>query len=144
MAHQAEFSSKLLIFVSFKMNLILPYFLYNRLSEVFDMPYRPSRLRELRKAKNLSIARLSELSKVSARTIQRLENAKDGGTTPHPRTVERLANALRVKPEALVGGSPPEDSATEQSPAPERVQIGALIAPKARLAYDLVCGFLRT
>lgn len=102
------------------------------------MPYQPGRLRELRKAKNLSILRLSELSKVSARTIQRLENAKDGGTTPHPSTVERLAKALRVQPEALVGGSPPDDPATEQSPAPERVQIGALIAPKARLAYDLV------
>ena len=102
------------------------------------MPYRPSQLRELRKAKNLSIARLSELSKVSSRTIQRLEKVKDGGTTPHPSTVERLAKALRVKPEALVGAAPPEDSPTEQTPAPERVQIGALIAPKARLAYDLV------
>lgn len=102
------------------------------------MPYQPSRLRELRRAKNHSIVRLSELSGVSARTIQRLENAKDHGTTPHSSTVERLARALHVQPDALVGGSLSEDPAAARPPTPERVQIGALIAPKARLAYDLV------
>lgn len=102
------------------------------------MPYQPNRLRELRKGRNLSIVRLSELSKVSERTIQRLENPKDRDTTPHPSTVERLAKALHVEPEALVGESPPEDSGREYAPVPDRVQIGALIAPKARLAYDLV------
>ena len=102
------------------------------------MPYQPSRLRELRKAKNLSIARLAAMSKVSARTIQRLETAKGNRTTPHPTTIERLANVLGVKPEALVGGSQLEGSDAEHSAPPERVQIGALVAPKARLAYDLV------
>ncbi len=97
-----------------------------------------SRLRELRKAKNLSIVRLAELSRVSQRTIQRLENPKEHDTTPHPSTVERLAKALRVEPKVLVGESPAEDSGPVPAPTPDRVQIGALIAPKARLAYDLV------
>ena len=82
--------------------------------------------------------RLAELSRVSQRTIQRLENPKEHDTTPHPRTVERLAKALRVEPEVLVGESSAEDSGAAPAPAPDRVQIGALIAPKARLAYDLV------
>ena len=102
------------------------------------MAHHPNRLRDLRKAKNLSVARLAQRSRVSARTIQRLENPNQEGTTPHPNTVQKLANALQVEPDALVGESPPAEPIAELTPAPERVQIGALIAPKARLAYDLV------
>ena len=102
------------------------------------MAYHSNRLRDLRKAKNLSIARLAQRSRVSKRTIQRLESPNLGGITPHPNTVEKLAKALQVEPEALVGESSPSGLELNHAPAPERAQIGALIAPKARLAYDLV------
>ena len=96
------------------------------------------RLRKLRKLKNLSRARLKDLSKVSVRTIQRLENAAQDNTTPRGNTVERLAKALQVEPGVLTGELPLPDSGKAPTAEPQRVQIGAEIAPKARLAYDLV------
>ena len=102
------------------------------------MAHHQNRLRTCRKAKNLSIARLAQRSRVSKRTIQRLESPNQDGITPHPNTVDKLAKALQVEPEELVGESSPSELEVAHTPAPERVQIGALIAPKARLAYDLV------
>ena len=96
------------------------------------------RLRKLRKLKNLSRARLADLSKVSVRTIQRLENAAQDNTTPRGNTVEKLAKALQVEPGVLTGELPLPDSGRAPVAEPQRVQIGAEIAPKARLAYDLV------
>ena len=92
----------------------------------------------LRKLKNLSRERLAKLSNVSVRTIQRLENAGQGSLSPHGNTVERLAKALDVEPGVLTGALPmPESGETPRADVP-RVQIGAELAPKARLAYDLV------
>lgn len=98
----------------------------------------PDRLRELRKAKNLSRKRLNELSKVSVRTIQRLEDPAQRNNTPHGTTVERLAKALQVDPGVLTGELPFPQAGNVSAPEPRRVQIGAEIAPKARLAYDLI------
>ena len=100
--------------------------------------FLPDRLRELRKAKNLPRKRLNELSKVSVRTIQRLEDPAQGNTTPHWTTVERLAKALQVDPGVLTGELPLPQAGNSPAPEPRRVQIGAEIAPKARLAYDLI------
>lgn len=97
----------------------------------------PTRLRVLRKAKNFSRARLAQLSGVSMRTIQRLENPALSNTTPHWTTVERLAKALQIAPGVLTGELPLPQTGKTPAP-PQRVQVNAEIAPKARLAYDLV------
>ena len=47
-----------------------------------------------------------------------------------------LAKALRVEPEVLTGKLPLPES--DKTPELERVQIGAQVAPKVRLAYDLI------
>ena len=100
-------------------------------------PIDPNRLHSLRKAKNLSRARLALMSNVSERTIQRLENPKHGSTTPHEVTTDRLARALKVEPHALSAPLLSRESAQVPAEDSERVQIGALVSPKARLAYDL-------
>ena len=98
----------------------------------------PDRLRELRTAKNLSRKRLQDLSRVSVRTIQRLEDPVGANTTPRGNTVDRLAKALQVDPGVLTGEMPLPSGGTAPAPVPQRFQIGAEIAPKARLGYDLV------
>ena len=49
-----------------------------------------------------------------------------------------LAGALGVEAGVLTGKLPLPEPDGGPAPAPERVQIGAQISPKARLAYDLV------
>ena len=97
----------------------------------------PQRLHELRREQKLSRARLADRSKVSERTIQRLEDRTQSAMTPRRVTLERLANALRVEPEVLSGELPSPKPATGAVEEGERVHIGALVAPKARLGYDL-------
>ena len=99
--------------------------------------FQPDRLRKLRKAKNLSRKRLSGLSGVSVRTIQRTENP-EAETTPQWTTVERLAKGLQVDPGVLTGEMPLPQAGNATALEGRRVQIGAEIAPKARLGYDLV------
>ena len=97
------------------------------------MQIDPARLLELRQRKKLSRPQLAEMSKVTERTIQRLEKE------PQPsrkKTLERLATALGVKLDVLTGEKPlPESS---KAPDSERIQINAQIAPKVKLAYDLI------
>ena len=97
-----------------------------------------TRLYDLRKGKGLSRTRLSQLSKVSVRTIQRLENPTQENRTPHWNTLDSLAKALQVEPEELADGASHPGPGNSRLPEPRRVQIGVEIAPKARLAYDLV------
>ena len=79
---------------------------------------------------------------MNPRTIQRIENEQSGSTRAH--TLECLAKALSVAPDDLTNPAPPEapehDEAREEKnhTAPERVPVGGLVAPKTRLAYDLV------
>ena len=97
------------------------------------MQIDPARLLELRQRKRLSRPQLAEMSKVTERTIQRLEKE------PQParkKTLERLATALGVKPGVLTGELPLPESG--KAPDSERIQIGAQVAPKVRLAYDLL------
>ena len=94
----------------------------------------PSRLKRLREAKRLSRAELAEVSKVSAKTIQRLEN--HAIKTPRKVTLDRLSKALKVKPGVLTGQVPLPES---QSPyAPPSVRITQRLFSEALLAYDLV------
>ncbi|CAN5894217.1 hypothetical protein BH18ACT11_BH18ACT11_14080 [soil metagenome] len=57
------------------------------------------RLKELRRRRVLSMRELEELSGVSHNTIWRIES---GRQVAHPRTIRKLAEALRVEPEELL------------------------------------------
>jgi len=58
-------------------------------------------LRGLRQSRGLSQRELGRLAKVSPGTVFRLENELRGA---YPMTVQKLASALAVSPEELVGG----------------------------------------
>lgn len=118
------------------------------------MKIDPKRLLYLRKNQNLSRAKLAEKSVlansekskqsvagkrgITERTIQRLEDTSRQDTVVRKYTLESLAKALGVKTGVLTGELPLPQSEKASTSEPERVQIGAQIAPKARLAYDLV------
>jgi transcriptional regulator with XRE-family HTH domain len=57
------------------------------------------KLRELRQRRVLSMRELEEASGVSYNTIWRLETGK---TEAHPRTIRRIAKALKADPTELV------------------------------------------
>ena len=105
------------------------------------MQIDPKRLLKLRRARRFSRAQLAEKSNVSERQIRRLEATQSENHNGRVRetTLKRLAKALRVEPGVLTGESPLPDSgrAATTPDAIMRTQIGAQIAPKARLAYDL-------
>ena len=95
----------------------------------------PACLLSLRQRRGLSRPQLAELSKVNERTIQRLEKE------PQPSrkdTLKRLATALGVKPGVLTGELPLPKSGKAHASDSKSPQIGAQIAPKVRLAYDLI------
>jgi len=54
-----------------------------------------------RRRRGLTQRQLGELAGVAHTTVQRLESLNRGA---YPRTLRKLATALRVAPEALVGG----------------------------------------
>jgi transcriptional regulator with XRE-family HTH domain len=56
-------------------------------------------LKELRRERVLSLRELEEKSGVSYNTIWRLEDGRQGA---HPKTVRKLAEALRVQPSELI------------------------------------------
>ncbi len=100
------------------------------------MRIKPTRLKKLREAKGLSRKRLEEMSRVSAKQIQRLESPIEASKAPREVTVKRLAKALEVKPEDLSGDEPLPDSSPPWFPpsvrSTQRLGFGV------RLAYDLV------
>lgn len=101
------------------------------------------RLRTLRKQKKLSRQQLADKSqqpddksRISPRTIARLESNAASSNSTRERTINKLADALRVEPGVLTGELPmPEAARLEDG---ERVQVSALLAPEVRLAYDLI------
>ncbi len=95
-------------------------------------------LRRLRKSKPLSIQRLADMAGINARTVQRLEKEPDKCKTTREDTVLRLAKALDVEPGVLTGELDMPDADRVPDTEPDPVRIGAQIAPKARLAYDLI------
>jgi len=62
------------------------------------------RLRQLRQRRLLTIEQLASRANVSKNTISRIEN---GAERIHPNTIRRLAQALDVEPEALMGPERP-------------------------------------
>ena len=99
---------------------------------------QPERLSELRKRKGFTRAELGKLSKLTGRTIQRLESQREQRRSTRGRTLKQLAEALGVEEGVLTGALPLPDVGKTPSPNPERVQIGALIDSKVRNDYALI------
>ena len=98
-------------------------------------------LRSLRQKQGLTRPQLAERAKITVRTIQRLENEPQQCQKSRKDTLERLAKALGVKEGeegVLTGELPLPESDKAPASDSERVQIGAQIVPKVRLAYDLI------
>ena len=104
------------------------------------MKIDPDRLRTLRRQKGLSRLQLAQRAKISERTIQRLENEPQRSQKTQEHTLNSLARALGVKEElgVLTGELPLPESDKTPSDNLDRVQIGAQVAPKTRLIYDLI------
>lgn len=94
------------------------------------------RLSSLRKKQKLTRSQLAKRSGITPRTILRLENKPQQCRKSREDTLNLLAKALGVEPGVLTGELPLPESG--KAPESERVQIGAQIAPKTRLAYDLI------
>ncbi len=103
------------------------------------MPIDPKRLERLRKGKRLSRGRLAEKSKISERTIARLESEAGRATIAREKTVNDLADALGVEPEVLTGEQPLPD-ATKHKPTEQGQQrkVNADLQPGVSLAYVLI------
>ncbi len=70
-----------------------------------------SRLKQIRTQKGYSQEQLADLTKLSIRTIQRIEN---GETSPRGDSLQRLCRALEIAPEALIDWQLTEDPAVER------------------------------
>ena len=102
------------------------------------MKIDPDCLRKLRQQKGLSRPQLAERAKITARTIQRLENEPQRTQKSQEHTLNGLAKALSVEPDVLIGELPLPESDKTLADNSDRVQIGAQITPKVRLVYNLI------
>lgn len=94
------------------------------------MHIKSEHLRRLRRERGLSQKALADESKVSLKQIQRIESRKQSGPNVRGNTVKRLAEALEVSPEKLLGEPP--------TPGFNVVRIAAQLLPGVRLAYALI------
>jgi len=85
-----------------------------------------NKVSQIRKVKGLSQEALAELSKVSLRTIQRIEK---GNVNPHPFTVKMLAEALDLDTEIL----------TKNSSKDEALNISSTTSIRLMLLCSLFC-----
>ena len=123
------------------MMLSLMSFTYARkLQGAMAMKIDPDRLLSLRKKQGWSRPQLAKRSGITVRTIQRLESESESqrGQKSQEHTVDSLAKALGVESGVLTGELPLPESGKVPVSDTERVQIGAQIVPKVRLAYDLI------
>ena len=103
------------------------------------MPIDPKRLKQLRKGKRLTRSGLAEKSKISERTIARLESETGRATVARERTVNELGKALGVEPGVLIGELPLPDGTERMRPeGGRRRQVSAQLQPNASLAYALI------
>ena len=100
------------------------------------MKINPERLSSLRQKNHMTRKELAERSGIAERTIQRLENEPEKSQKTREDTLNRLAKALSVELGVLIGELPLPKF--DKAPDPKPVQIGAQVAPKVRLAYDLI------
>lgn len=96
----------------------------------------PHRLRKLRGG--TSRKKLADRARISERQLRRLESNPGGSRSVREHTLTRLAKALGVDIGVLTGELALPESGKAATPDAGRVQIGAQIPPRARLAYDLV------
>lgn len=64
------------------------------------------RIRRLRKARRWTQARLAEEAGLAAKTISKIETET---TTPHPRTINKIAYAFDMHPRELYGRAAADD-----------------------------------
>ncbi len=102
------------------------------------MKINPDRLRTVREKKGFTRPQLEKRSGITVRTIQRLEQEPHRSQKTREDTLNRLAKALSVEPGVLTGDLPLPESDDTLTDNLDRVPIGAQIAPKTRLAYDLI------
>ena len=104
------------------------------------MKIDPDRLSSLRKKNRLTRLELEKQSGINKRTIQRLESKSESQRCQNSQehTVNSLAKALGVEAGVITGELPLPESGKAHAFDSERVQIGAQIVPKVRLAYDLI------
>ncbi len=92
----------------------------------YTLPGR--RLREIRKMRDLTLAKVAEQLNCAPRTISRYER---GEHQPDPETLRRLAEILDVSVDYLLGlTSDPESHKKERSPAPEEIDLKAPLREK--------------
>ena len=104
------------------------------------MKINPTRLKSLRRRAGLSRARLARESSVSPKQIQRLESTSQSVKTSRKVTIDRLAAALRVKPEVLTSDKPLTSNGAQdnESFGPPTIHVHHRLWFGAWLAYDLV------
>lgn len=64
-------------------------------------------VRRLRKAESWTRETLAKQAKIGLRTLERIEDGEEGGTSPKLDTVIRIAAALGVTVDALLATPPP-------------------------------------
>ena len=94
------------------------------------MHINPHNLSRHRKARGLSRRQLAEQSKVSQKQIQRLEDPSQASKNIRIHTLERLAGALGVTVEKLVG--------EPQAPGYKVTRVRTSLGPGVQLAYELI------
>ena len=101
------------------------------------MPIDPKRLTELRKRKGLNQTQLATRARISSRQIARIESEASAGSTARDRTINKLAEALDVKPSVLTGEMSMPEASAPSSLGRVR-QVSAWVQPNAGLAYALI------
>ena len=102
------------------------------------MKINPDCLRTVREKKGFTRPQLEKRSGITVRTIQRLEQEPHRSQKTREDTLNRLAKALSVEPGVLTGDLPLPESDDTLTDNLDCVQMGAQVAPKTRLAYDLI------
>lgn len=89
-------------------------------------------LKQIREQKNLTQTELAEKSKLSLRTIQRIE----AGNTPKGFTLKTLADTLEIEPEKLI--FPTETNPTERAKLINLSVLIGLIIPYGGIIFPLI------
>ncbi|RZK02001.1 MAG: helix-turn-helix domain-containing protein [Flavobacterium sp.] len=89
-------------------------------------------LKQIREQKNLTQTELAEKSKLSLRTIQRIE----AGNTPKGFTLKTLADTLEIEPEKLI--FPTETTSTDRAKLINLSVLLGLIIPYGGIIFPLI------
>lgn len=99
----------------------------------------PNALKAHRQSRGLSQAQLARQSKVSQKTIFRLENQAPGQYADvRLNTINRLAEFFRIPATRLEGTEPFTSVDPRREAEPDRSQVAARVSPAVRNAFDLV------